>query len=151
MQRSITYQEIIKLFFIFFIFIIYESLTSIYFYLPPLFGIVFLLFIELLERDNKLLIIPLVGYLLVYEADKGYLFFSAILFFILSYQLIVVKIKKVIGCEKCLIPLFVLYAYIGFQLFSILISVLVDRTPPELSFVLVYYGLIEIFLMMVLL
>lgn len=151
MQRSITYQDIVKLFLVFLLFIAYEALTSVYYYLPPLFGIVFILFIDLLEKNNKLLMVPLVGYLLVYEADKGYLFFSSILFFILSHQILVVRIKNIMRCEKCLIPLFVFYAYFGFQLFSMLLNILVRQPPPDIATILFYYALIESLLMVILL
>lgn len=150
MQRSLTYQNTLKTVVILSLLVVYISLTSIYPYLPPLFGIVFLLFIDLYEKDNRLLLMPLVFYLIVYEADKGFLLLSTLVFFILSYYFLVVKLKKIISCEKCLVPFFVFFAYMGYQLFAIMLHSLMRIDTPEFDSILIFYVIVESLLVMVL-
>ena len=47
MQRSITHKKSIAPFVYIVLFAIYESLSSIYLFLPPLFGVLFVLFVTI--------------------------------------------------------------------------------------------------------
>ena len=77
MQRNSTYPFALKGFSLFLLYLLYESLGNIYLFLPPLFGVLFFYFIRALDRQDVSLLLLVMAMLLLYEADKGYLFFSS--------------------------------------------------------------------------
>ena len=59
---------------------------------------------------------------LVYEADKGYLFLSSLVYFSFVYKFILPKLEQLIECKRCIHFLYIVLAYIGFWLFSMLLQ-----------------------------
>jgi len=122
MQRSITYPFYIKAVTLFLLYLVYESLSSIYLFLPPLFGVLFFYFIRALDKQNISLLLLVVLLSLVYEADKGYLMLSSLVFFSFSYKFINPKLEQLIECRRCLDLIYIVMAYIGYWLFSLLLQ-----------------------------
>jgi hypothetical protein len=122
MQRSITYPFYIKAGMLFIIYLIYESLSNIYLSLPPLFGVLFFYFIRSLDKQDISLLLLVVALLLVYEADKGYLFLSSLVYFSFVYKFVLPRLEQSIECKRCLHFIYILLAYIGFWLFSLLLQ-----------------------------
>jgi hypothetical protein len=146
MQRSILNKKFITLASYVIIFIIYESLSNIYLFLPPLFAVLFVLFARKIKQDDALFVFAISFCLLVYEADKGFVAFSSIIYFAFIYRFILPKIVKNFGCEPCIRISHVLLAYIGFFLFSLLLAKIFETPAPVLSYYIIYYIVIEFFL-----
>ncbi|MDA3946182.1 MAG: hypothetical protein PF439_05840 [Helicobacteraceae bacterium] len=107
---------------LFIIYLIYESLSNIYLSLPPLFGVLFFYFIRSLDKQDISLLLLVVALLLVYEADKGYLFLSSLVYFSFVYKFVLPRLEQSIECKRCLHFIYILLAYIGFWLFSLLLQ-----------------------------
>ena len=147
MQRSITNQKLIitKIIYVL-MFAVYESLTSVYLFLPPLFAVLFILFSNALRDENVISLLFISICLLIFEADKGYLIFSSIIFFTLLYKFLIPKLSQNLHCESCVKASSVFIVYLGFYLFSLLISNIFLLEKPDINYYIVYYIIIELFL-----
>ena len=107
---------------LFTIYLVYESLSNIYLFLPPLFGILFFYYIRSVDKQDIGMLLLVVALSLVYEADKGYLFLSSLVYFSFVYKFILPKLEQLIECKRCIHFLYIVLAYIGFWLFSMLLQ-----------------------------
>jgi len=151
LRRDSSNQEILKSFLLLITILAYEALSDIYYYLPPLFGIAFVMFINLVKKNRLFHVIPIFVFLLFFEASKGYLFLSSIMFFLFSYWIVIPRIENFLNCKKCLIPIFVFYAYFGFHLFLILLHAILKVDLPDFPLILLYYIFVETLFLVVLL
>ena len=143
MQRNITYQATIKIFFLFLLLVVYESLTNVYLWLPPLFGLAFLVFVYAVEKGDLYVLILTVLYLLAFEANKEFTLFSSLFFFIILYKMGLQKLRLVVSCEKCLDYISIAFAYIGFWLFTVVVNQLSLQPLMSFDWAILYYILIE--------
>jgi len=146
MQRSISHKKPLEVIVYILLFVLYSSLSTIYPYLPPLFAVLFLLFTRALEKQEVLNVLIVSLCLVVFEANNGYFLFSSILYFYIVYKLIMPKILQNFSCSECIKIFYVLFAYVGFYLFLLLLSNVFLLPRPELSYYIVYYIVIEFFL-----
>lgn len=146
MQRSITYPLYIKAITLFLLYLVYESLSTIYLLLPPLFGVLFFYFIRSLNKQDISLLLLVVVLLLVYEADKGYLFLSSLVYFSFVYKFILPKLEQVIECKRCMHLIYIIFAYIGFWLFSLLLQQIFWLELATIDWYVVWYILFEFLL-----
>lgn len=150
MQRSITNQKSLSPFIYVALFVLYESLSTIYLFLPPLLGVLFFLFIKAFRREDLLSIILVVFSIVVYESEKGYLLFSAIIYFALVLKYILPKIEQNFNCKVCIRASIIVLAYIGFYLFSSILSTIFLMPMPSISYYVVYYMVIEFLIVSIL-
>ncbi len=68
------------------------------------------------------MLLLVVALALVYEADKGYLFLSSLVYFSFVYKFILPKLEQMIECRRCLDLIYIVMAYVGFWLFSLLLQ-----------------------------
>lgn len=146
MQRSITNKISISTFTYVILFIIYESISSIYLFLPPLFALLFVLFMKALEKKDLFLVLLVSFCLVVFEADKGYLLFSSIIYILTIDRFIVPRLHKNINCEFCIKFIYVVLAYIGFYIFSVLLSNIFLLPISMINYYIIYYIIIEFFI-----
>ncbi len=146
MQRSISHQKPLIPFLYIALFAIYGSLSSIYLFLPPLLAVLFVLFSNALKRDDLLMLVLVSFCLLLFEANKGYMLFSTIVYFGLIYKFVLPKIIQNFSCNSCIKISYVLLAYLGYYLYLVLISNIFFLPMPELNFYVLYYVVIEFFL-----
>lgn len=146
MQRSISHQKPLIPFIYIILFIIYGSLSSIYLFLPPLLAVLFVLFSKAMNKNDFLLLILVSFCLLLFEANKGYVVFSTIIYFALVYKFVMPKIIQNFSCNSCIKISYVLLAYLGYYIYLVLISNIFLLPPPELNFYIFYYIVIEFFL-----
>ena len=151
MQRNISNKRDLNNFLIIFSLIIYEEVSTIHNYLPPLFGFVFIVFLNSIKSKNRFLIFTTTLYLLFFEADRDFLLFSSIIFFVISIYYIEPKLKSVIHCNRCLIPIFVFWSYIGYYLFINLINFIFNIPLNDFHALILYYALVETMLAFLLL
>ncbi len=150
MQRSLTHQKSLTPFLYVLLFIIYEGLSSIYLFLPPMFAVLFVLFARAIKREDALSIFLVSFCLLVFEADKGYLLFSSIIYLTLVYKFILPKITTNFSCNSCVNISYVLFSYLGFFIFSLLIANIFLLPVPSINYYIVYYIIIEFLIVSVL-
>ena len=143
MQRSISYQKPIVSILLFFIFILYETLSSIYLFLPPMLAVLLLLFVKALQNRDIVLLLCISLLLIIFEADKGYHAFSILIYFVLLYKYILPTLVQNISCKGCVKLLYVLFAYIGLYLFSYMLSMIFLIPIPSIDYYIIYYIVIE--------
>ena len=146
MQRSLANQRPLKFILYVGLFVIYSSLATIYPVLPPLFGLLFILFIRAIKRDQILYLVFISFCLLVFEANNGYLFFSSIFYFYTIYKFVLPKIQQSFNCSSCVRLSYILLAYIGYFLFLTLLSKIFLLPEVKLDYYIIYYIVIEFFL-----
>ena len=146
MQRSISHQKPIVPFVYIILFILYDSLGSIYPLLPPMLAVLFVLFTQSLERKDLLYTFLISLCLLVLEANYGFLPFSTIFYFYVVYKFILPKIRQSFNCPLCIRISYVLLAYIGYFLFMMLLAKIFLLPEIEINYYIVYYIVIEFFL-----
>jgi hypothetical protein len=146
MQRSISYQNSLDSFLYFILFVGYESLCSIYLFLPPLFAVLFVLFIDALDNKKSVNFIFVLLSLIIYEASMGFSLFVSIIYFTILYKFVIPILKKSINQAYMLKIVYVLSAYIGFFIFLKILSAIFLLPPPEMSYYVFYYMLIEFFI-----
>ncbi len=125
------------------LFIFYASLSSIYLLFPPLLGLFFVFYSRAVARKNTYDIVLISAMLIIFEAEKGYLFASTLLCFVLLEQLVMPLLKQYIVCEWCLRLLQVTLAYTAYGLMMVLLSQLFMVEMPSADWHLFYYILIE--------
>ena len=145
MQRSIAYPYYIKAFSLFVLYLLYESLSTIYLFLPPLLGVLFFYFIRALDKQDISLLLLVTLMLLLYEADKGYLLFSSLVYFTFVYKFILPRLQQMIECKRCMLFIYVCFAYIGFWVFTLLLQQVLWMELPTLDWHVLWYIVFEFF------
>jgi len=146
MQRSITNQGVVKSFSYVVLYVLYSSLSSIYPFLPPLFGVLFVLFLRALEKKDILSLLFISFSLLVFEANYGEIFFSSIFYFYIATKFLLPKIEQSFNCYSCIRIMYVTLAYIGYYLFLMLLSKIFLFPVEHINYYIIYYIVIEFFL-----
>ena len=150
MQRSIAHKKSLTPFLYVALFVIYESLSSIYLFLPPLLGVLFLLFIRSMDNDDSIAIFLVVFCIMVFESEKGYLLFSIAIYFALVYKFVLPKLHQNFSCPPCIKISVVLLAYIGFYFFGSMISNVFLTPMPSINYYVIYYIIIEFLIVSIL-
>jgi len=146
MQRSISHQKPIVTATYLLFYVVYESLSSVYLFLPPLFTILFVLYSKALDKQDYWLLAIIAFCLVIYEADKGYQLFSSVIYFTLLNKFIVPKIIKNFNCSSCIKMLYVLLSYVGYYVFLLLIAKIFLLEVPNIDYYIIYYIVIEFFI-----
>jgi len=146
MQRSITHQNNLTPFIYVGVFIIFSSMSSIYLILPPMLGVLFVLFKKSMDKSDSIYILLVSLCLVIFEINNGYTLFSSILYFFIVYKLVLPKIKQNFSCLSCMKIAYVLIAYLGYYFFLILMSNIFLLPEPSINYYIVYYIVIEFFL-----
>ncbi len=133
------------------VYIFYVSLSTIYLYLPPMMAVLYVLFRNALNKRDSLALGFVIIALLVLEAEKSFLAFSLLIYFLIVYRFIDPKIQQSINLKSLRDLLYVLVIYIGYFLFYTLVSqiFLFEGIRPDLY--IVYYIIIEYFIVSLLL
>jgi len=143
MQRSITDQKPLTLIIYTALFVVYISLSSIYLFLPPMFGVLFVIFSGVLKDENSLGIFLVAFCLLVFESEKGYTLFTSVIYFIILYRFVIPKLQQNFSCISCVKFLSIVFVYIGFYLFCLLLANIFLLPLPNITYYIIYYIVIE--------
>lgn len=146
MQRSISHQKPVIPFLAIILFVLYDSLGSIYPFLPPLLAVLYVLFSRALDNDDILSVFVIVLCLVVFEANYGYILFSSVVYFYILYKFIMPKVIQNFSCATCIRALTVLLIYFGYFFFLSLLSNIFLLPQPSINYYIVYYIVIEFFL-----
>jgi len=134
MQRSIiNYQPIVPILLLAGL-IVYESITSIYVYITPLAGYIFLYIVENFQnKEKRWIIVSLFLYLAYFELDRGFFIFSSLLLFMFYYRYVHEELKSTIACKNCLKVTIIFFYYFGFYLLNLLFALLFNYELPKLD------------------
>jgi hypothetical protein len=143
MQRSLSNQISIDLIILIPLFLLYESLSSIYLFMPPLFGVIFYFYTEEKNLNDIKILLFYALILIIYEAEKSYLFLSTFFYFTLVYIFIIPYLKQNIVCKSCLKLLYIVIAYIGYYFFMLLLAHMFLLQLPSIDMHVLYYILVE--------
>jgi hypothetical protein len=146
MQRSIFNKNPLMPFLYTIAFMVYLSLSSIYLFMPPLLAVLFVIISKALKKEEGIVIFLALICLLLFEAEKEFLLFSTIIFFVLIHKFVIPKLNKFSSCKGCVIFLTVLISYLGYFLFVSFISSLFLLPMPTFTFYILYYIVIEFFI-----
>ena len=149
MQRNITYQKYLNIVIVLAIFLVYESLSNIYIFLPPFLAVMFVIFINAIKKHDSVILFATSFALMFFEAQKGYVLFSSIVYFTLVYKLLILKMDKYIQCVACTKIIMVLLAYVGYYFFSYTLAQTFLLNEPEFSWYVIYYIAVEFFLLLI--
>jgi len=147
MQRSISHQKPIIPFLAVILFVLYDSLGSIYPFLPPLLAVLYVLFSRALENEDSISVFVIVLCLVVFESNYGYLLLSSVVYFYILYKFVMPKIIQNSNCVTCIRALTVLFVYFGYFFFLALLSNIFLLPQPSINYYIIYYIVIEFFLM----
>lgn len=150
MQRSITHQNSLNIFVYIVLFVLYSCIATIYPFLPPLFAVLFLLFLRALDEQNLINLVAVSFCLFVYEANNGYILFSSIMYFYIMYKLVMPKIYSSFSCANCIKISYILFSYIGYFIFMSLLGNIFLFSLPELNYYIIYYIVIEFLIVSIL-
>ena len=149
MQRVGTDSRAVETIFWFLLLIVYESLSTLYVYLPPLFG---LLLAYLYAKQDEKIYVFVFAYLLFYEANHSHIIFSTWLFAWLFLKFIMPLAEENIVCKRCLHVLGIVVAYFGFYLFTSVFNFLLGIQGDEYEYLLlIYYIVVESLLVFIVL
>ncbi len=146
MQRNISYKNPVTLLVYIGLYILYSALGSIYPLLPPLLAVLFVLFIKALDKKDMVSLVLVSLCLIIFEVNYGYILFSTIFYFYIIHKFILPKIQQNFNCYACVRILYVLLAYIGYFFFLLLVSKIFLLPEPNINYYIVYYIVIEFFL-----
>ena len=150
MQRSLTYKSALRYALWSLLYALYISLGSIYLFLPPLLALLFFFFHEALRRNNTVMLLFIVADILILEAQKDFLAFTLIIYFLILERFFVPKIEQSINSRHVRNLLYVTFAYGGYILFSALLSQIFLIPGISVDFYILYYIVIEFFIVSVL-
>ncbi|MEK6658050.1 MAG: hypothetical protein AABY36_00035 [Campylobacterota bacterium] len=125
-------------------------MSGIYLFLPPLLAILFVLFSQALKKEDVTSLFLVFFCLLLFEAENGYVLFSTIIYFTFIYKYLIPKLIQNISCNACIKIATVIFVYIGFFLFNLLLSNIFLLPTPNIDYHVIYYMVIEFFIMSIL-
>ncbi len=143
MQRSLSRQNPVAAIALFLLFCIYSALASIYPILPPLLGVLFFYFVKCFDSNRLSLFLYILAFLVVYEANYGYLTLSVLVYFLLLYYLLVPSLKKIFKCKICITFIHVFVVYIGFWLYTIVLNTVFWLPMPKIDLYVAFYIFVE--------
>ncbi|MDQ7061499.1 MAG: hypothetical protein Q9M43_10360 [Sulfurimonas sp.] len=109
-------------------------------------GVLFVLLINALNKEDTFMVVLLSFCLVIFEADKGYILFTSVIYLLLVYKFILPKIMQATDCASCIKMSSVVLAYIGFYFFNALLSSIFLLEVPNISYYIIYYIVIEFFI-----
>lgn len=108
LQRNISDKKYIKLLPLAAFVLVYEALSTLNPYLPPLFGVMLTLVYFVERREFAVFVL---GFLIVFEADRGYYLFSAWIFMFVYVYYLLPFVTKFLDCRRCIAALSAFFAY----------------------------------------
>jgi hypothetical protein len=145
MQRSIiNYQPIIP-FVLLVGLILFESINSLYVYITPLAGFIFLYIVENFhDKDKKWIILSLFIYLTYFELDKGFFVLSSLILFIIYYKFFHEELEATIACDNCLRITIIFIYYFSFYILNLLFALIFNYELPKVDIAYIVFLISDI-------
>ena len=144
MQRNSLYKTDLKYLLIFLLLIVYESMTSIYLYLSPLYGVAFVYVAKYMQDKRYIFRVFLAFlYIFVFEIDKDFIPLSFLLFFSIYYLFVMHKIERFFSNKNYIVFFHILNAYIGYYFINLILSYLFGCDLPSIDYKYILYIVID--------
>ncbi|GHS86931.1 hypothetical protein FACS189487_02090 [Campylobacterota bacterium] len=141
MQRdSFNFNDIVRCVAFLALFIVYESLSTIYYFLPPLFGFCFAL--AAVKKEPRFMWAVIV-YILFYESEHSLITGSGALFLYIFIKYIMPVLEDFIMSRYVIMIIAVLFAYFGYYIFINALYFVFGANTISFSWFLIYYAAIE--------
>ena len=149
MQRRIINLEPLTPIFLFCGLVVYESISSLYVYITPLVGIVFLYLVQNIHDKEKTYInLALFLYLIFFEIDRGFFVFSSLIYFLIYYNFFHNELVNSVACQNCLKFLIIFLFYIGFYIVNLILSLLFNQDLPIFDITYIIYFVTDFILVL---
>jgi hypothetical protein len=106
-------------------------------------AVLFVLFDRSIKNNDFLAIFFLSICILFLETQKGFLVFSLLIYFILSYKYLIPKIEQNINSKSFINLLFVISAYMGYGIFYTLLSKIFMIEGISFDYNMIFYMVME--------
>ncbi|MDR0665378.1 MAG: hypothetical protein LBF86_07670 [Helicobacteraceae bacterium] len=140
-RNGVNPRDIVRYGFILLALVVYESLGTIYYLLPPLFGFWFAFVAH--KKDQRYMWLAMC-YILFYEADHGLIVASGCLFLYFFLKFVVPTIEDIIVSRFAIAAVSIASAYLVYYALVSLIYFLFGMEPLSFSWLLVYYIFVEL-------
>ena len=145
MQKSIFNERNLKNVLSLIFLLIYLSITSIYPTLPPLIGICFILFVYALDKRRFDILSFCIIYMVFFEIEKGFLVFSTLICFILTYKIFIYTFKLYFDLKKTINInyIYICTSYITFFIFNFILNQIMWIENINFNFNIILYIIAE--------
>ena len=140
MQRSIFNFQPLVPFVLIIGLILYLSITSLYVYITPLTGYIFLYIINNFHiKEKRWILLVLFIYITYFEIDKGFFVFSSFILFMFYYRFFHKELKSTMACKNCFKFTIISIYYIGFYILNLFASLLFNLELPKFDISYIIY------------
>ncbi len=135
--------------FFYFLLIFYQILSSVYYWLPPLFGVFFCYMIILLKEKEKTLNALdfrwyfSLFYILLIDIIHGFYIFSSWIAFFVFYHIFVDWFQSKLKLGRYLLVIFTLCAYIFLYVFDVFLAYLDNQPILTFGFEYIWFCILE--------
>lgn len=145
MRRNSSYQNFIDICLFLGILLVYDAFSSMYLFLPPLFGILFLSFVKLYEKERYYSLCVFVITICIMEANKGFCPTSLLSIYCIMYLFLHNKIIKMFKYVNVFEIIYIPVVYLVLIILNSFINIS-DENILSLT-LLLWYIFIEILMM----
>lgn len=123
MRRNSSYQNFIDISITISFLLIYDAFSSMQLILPPLFGILFLSFVKLYEKERYYSLFAFIITLCIMESNKGFCPASLLISYCIVYMLLHNKIEKMFKCVNVFEIVYIPVIYVIFIVLNSFINI----------------------------
>lgn len=149
MRRDSTYQNFIKASLFQGFLLAYNILSSMYLFLPPLFGALFLYFILLLKLERYYSLLSFVVVMIVFEVSKGFYPGILLITYSLVYMFLFPNIVKIFDNFNVFEFFYSPIIYIIYFVLNFSVMLFYNSDVHIWTYMIFYYMLIESIIMLV--
>ncbi|RDU67087.1 hypothetical protein CQA53_02185 [Helicobacter didelphidarum] len=147
--KHITKPYIVRLLFGVALYIVYVSMSDIYPLLPPLIGILFVIFHKFNNLQQTYIPIFIVFCIFFYELDKSLIIGIIPCVFFIVHIFVAQQLESLLHVNSFFIIVYVVALYLFYLAGMILCNILLNTPVLEFSFIYVYYMIIDSILALV--
>lgn len=127
---------------------LYESVASMYFFLPPLIGVLFVLFVRFDEEDNFYAFLAIVAGILCLETENNLPMGILLGLYLFLALLVIPKLEIMINTPKVISVASVLIVYLGFYLLMLFFQSTFGSEMMGKAWMLLFYVVCEMIIVM---
>lgn len=130
-------------------FFLWTLLGSIFLFLPPMIGVLFILFMEFYSKKNTTAVVTIVLCLIIYESEKQLPLGTLPIVFVVVNYLIVERFNIIFGHNAFFVFWYIIAVYGVYFLALYIIKMFGAGVNFSLSAIFIYYFIIESSLMLI--
>lgn len=127
---------------------LYESVVSMYFFLPPLIGVLFVLFVRFDDEDNFYAFLAIIAGILCLESENNLPMGILLGLYLFLALLVIPKLEIMINTPKVISVASVLIVYLGFYLLMLFFQSAFGSEMMGKAWMLLFYVVCEMIIVM---